>query len=250
MRKTVRATMRALLKSGGAGVAPGGLTEGVLREMISGAVPAGSSGASAAALVTLEPRQRRKLPYTFNAALREQRLAQAVEDDTDDEADVAAKELEVDSEAEERGGEPEQSGAATAGRRALIRDRVRGTHARAAAAAAAAAGAGGMDVEGEEGGAAAAAAAAVAAEEEAAAVAAALAKPVQSGRKMAPEKPAGKRDMSAEFYEYAMRDIINPRVSGFYAVPEGKRKKARAARRGAKKPEPLFAPSSVPHVRQ
>jgi uncharacterized protein (TIGR02996 family) len=46
-----RATMRALLKSGGAGVAPGGLTEGVLREMISGAVPAGSSGASAAALL-------------------------------------------------------------------------------------------------------------------------------------------------------------------------------------------------------
>lgn len=57
------------------------LAKSMVKDMLSGV----KGAAAAAGLVTLEPAKQKKLRYTFNSELREQRLQTEVEDETDDE---------------------------------------------------------------------------------------------------------------------------------------------------------------------
>ena len=173
LRKTTRGTLRALVADGA--------SESAMRDMLAGA------GGASAHQVTLEPRIKRKLPYTFNQALRESRIRGGVEDETDDEAEnVGAR--------NERGdllrGEPTPTGAATAGMDPVI-----------SLPSAGSAAAGETDERAQWG-----------------AVLRAF------------DKPLGKREMSASAYDWAVKDVVNPVVAGFYEVPAGKNKKKRGDR--------------------
>jgi hypothetical protein len=73
LRKTTRQMMKNLVQQ------PGVSVEDVA------ALLSGAGGASAK-LVTLEPLKRKKMRYTFNTNLRQKRIADDLEDETDDEA--------------------------------------------------------------------------------------------------------------------------------------------------------------------
>ena len=191
LRKITRRTARGLLAENEA--------ESTVLSMLGGV------GGVSKHLVTLEPRKRRALPFSFNSTLRAVRQEAELEDDTDseEEHDGTAR---LNEKGEVALGEPTPTGAVTAGGRAIIRE-IGGREG----------GEGEEDMEGEEG------------EEDDVEV------PVveQSGRKKAADKPVGKREMSDSYYAWANKDLINPSVAGFYSsdVPAGKRAKARAARK-------------------
>jgi len=152
----------------------------------------GGVGGASNHLVTIEPHKRRNLPFTFNSTLRASRQAAGLEDDTDSEEEFDGT-ARLNEKGEPAFGEPIPTGSATAGGRAVITE------------------IGGDSMKDEDG-----------AEEVV----------QQSGRKMAGDKPVGKREMSDLVYKWAKIDIINPNISGFYSsdVPAGKRAKARAVR--------------------
>lgn len=60
---------------------------------------AGAGGASAS-LVTLEPKKKKKLRYTFNTGFRQHRLDEGLEDETDDEAEDDEEEQNEDGAAD------------------------------------------------------------------------------------------------------------------------------------------------------
>jgi hypothetical protein len=181
----------------------------------------GGVGGVSKHLVTLEPRKRRALPFSFNSTLRAVRQEAELEDDTDSEEEYDGS-ARLNEKGEVALGEPTPTGAVTAGGRAIIRE---------------IGGRGGEeeDMEGEEG------------EEDEEEV------PVveQSGRKKAGDKPVGKREMSDSYYAWANKDLINPSVAGFYSsdVPAGKRAKARAARK-EKRGQTGKKSTFIPFVRQ
>ena len=169
----------------------------------------GGVGGSSAHMVTLAPTHRRKLPFTFNAALREQRLRDGLEDDTDDEAVEAGA---LNQNGELARGEPAPTGVASL--------------AAAAARGSGGGGGGGGDDDGMAEGEGA----------EAEALRRLLGVE-QSGRKRAGDKPTGKREMSASFYDWQTKDLINPAVPGFFyeELPKGKGRAERDAKGGAGK---------------
>jgi hypothetical protein len=200
LRKVVRhSAARALAAAAGGG---GGASEAALVSLLGGA------GGASAHMVTLAPTHRRKLPYTFSTALREQRLAAGLEDDTDDEAVEAGA---VNEKGEPLRGEPVPTGAASLS--------AQGAAAAAAAAGGAAGGEDGMAEGGE-------------AEELRRLLGGGA--PQLSGRKMAGNKPVGKRDMSASYYDWQNKDLVQPAVPGFFyeELPKGKGKLKRDARGG------------------
>jgi hypothetical protein len=225
LRKVVRKTVTRVLAAGGGGSGGGGESEASLRALLGGV------GGASAHLVTAAPTQRRKLPFTFNPALRERRLAEGLEDDTDDEAlDAGA----VNEKGEPLRGEPVPTGAASV----------------LAAAAHGGGGGGGGGGTGDEGMAAERAAAGAEEEEggEAAAVRRLLVQ--QSGRKRASTKPVGKRDMSASYHDWENKDLVNPAVPGFFyeELPKGARR-ARKDARGAGKKKWLQKAGPIPVAR-
>lgn len=76
LRKTTRKHLRDMLHA-----EKDDLAKSMVKDMLSGV----KGTAAAAGLVTLQPAKKKKLRYTFNTALREQRLQTEVEDETDDE---------------------------------------------------------------------------------------------------------------------------------------------------------------------
>ncbi len=207
MRKITRRTARDLLAEN--------KEKSVVLSMLGGV------GGVSKHLVTLEPRKRRALPFSFNSTLRAVRQEAELEDDTDSEEEYDGS-ARLNEKGEVALGEPTPTGAVTAGGRAIIRE---------------IGGRGGEeeDMEGEEG------------EEDEEEV------PVveQSGRKKAGDKPVGKREMSDSYYAWANKDLINPSVAGFYSsdVPAGKRAKARAARK-EKRGQTGKKSTFIPFVRQ
>ena len=184
----------------------------------------GGVGGASRHLVTLEPRKRRALPFSFNHGLRAVRSAEGLEDDTDseEEADGTAR---VNEKGEPALGEPIPTGAKTS-RGKGVRQDVMG---RGAGAGEGAEGAAEEEEEQEE------------QEEEDLEGDLDDGEHVveQSGRKMAGDKPVGKREMSDRYYEWAQKDLVNPHVSGFYSeeIPKGKRalaKDQRKARSGVR----------------
>jgi hypothetical protein len=83
MRKTTRRTLKSLSEQSG-----GQASLEDLRSLLTGT---GAGSKTAAALVTMEPVLKKKLRYTFNTEVRKQRLADDLEDETDDEALDAAE---------------------------------------------------------------------------------------------------------------------------------------------------------------
>jgi hypothetical protein len=210
LRKVTRRTAHALL-------AGGDKSEADVLALLSGV------GGGSRHLVTLQPRKRRALPFHFNSNLRAVRVASGLEDDTDSEEEADGTER-VNEKGEPARGEPVPTGAAapTGGNAGFFMASGGGSGGGGGGAGSSGEG---MGEEGEE-------------EEE-------LEGDLdegedvveQSGRKMAADKPVGKRDMSDRFYEWAQKDLINPHVSGFYPseLPLGKKAAAKAARKAKSK---------------
>jgi hypothetical protein len=196
LRKTTRGNLKTLLASS---ALVGDASEADVRAVLGGA------GGASAHLVTLAPRARRALPYSFNAELRAARRAGDIEDETDDDAeDVAA------GARNERGdllhAEPVPTGAKTFGTAPIF------------------AGLAGGDAGGGGGGGGDDA-------------------PQPAAATRAFDKPVGKREMSASYYDWQKIDEVNPHVAGFYDVPAGKNRKLHGSRDGRRKgkiEEPFF----------